>query len=68
VTEAVAELRRCAGTHFDPVVVEVLCDRIAAGLAPVSSADRGDPTPLDPTLGDPASGFGLGLAPPPTSD
>ena len=24
-SEAAAELRRCAGTHFDPVVVETLC-------------------------------------------
>jgi HD-GYP domain-containing protein (c-di-GMP phosphodiesterase class II) len=24
--EAAAELRRCAGTHFDPVVVDALCD------------------------------------------
>jgi response regulator RpfG family c-di-GMP phosphodiesterase len=23
--EAAAELRRCAGTHFDPLVVETLC-------------------------------------------
>src|SRR3954454_3269630 len=40
---ALAELRRCAGTHFDPAVVEAVC-------AEVEAADRPDPTPLDPTL------------------
>jgi two-component system, cell cycle response regulator len=28
--EAVAELRRCAGTQFDPTVVDALCARLAA--------------------------------------
>jgi two-component system cell cycle response regulator len=27
--EAVAEIRRCSGTHFDPAVVEAFCDEIA---------------------------------------
>ena len=27
--EAAAELRRCSGTHFDPLVVETLCDVLA---------------------------------------
>jgi response regulator RpfG family c-di-GMP phosphodiesterase len=34
---AVAELRRCAGTHFDPAVVEAL----------VAVADRHQPGRLD---------------------
>ena len=46
--EALAELRRCAGSHFDPVVVEVLCDEIRHGG--LDRADRPDLTPLDPTL------------------
>jgi HD-GYP domain-containing protein (c-di-GMP phosphodiesterase class II) len=29
VADALAELRRCAGTHFDPKVIEVFCDEIA---------------------------------------
>jgi diguanylate cyclase (GGDEF)-like protein len=31
---AVAELRRCAGTHFDPDVVEALCAELEAGTLP----------------------------------
>jgi diguanylate cyclase (GGDEF)-like protein len=31
--EALAELRRCAGTHFDPAVVEVLCAEVGARAA-----------------------------------
>src|SRR5438105_998884 len=27
-TDAIAELRRCAGTHFDPRVVEILCHEV----------------------------------------
>src|SRR5439155_9052353 len=46
--EALAELRRCAGTHFDPAVVEVLCEEIRRGGP--DRADRPDFTPLDPTL------------------
>jgi diguanylate cyclase (GGDEF)-like protein len=54
---ALAELRRCAGTHFDPAVVEVLFaqlsgSRAAAAAVPSAHPDRGDPTPLDPTIGD----------------
>jgi HD-GYP domain-containing protein (c-di-GMP phosphodiesterase class II) len=41
--QAVAELRRCAGTQFDPRVVEVLCEELA------SSADRGETTPASVT-------------------
>ena len=47
VAEAVAELRRCAGTQFDPEIVDVVCDLVASGegvLAfPVLDADA---TPL----------------------
>jgi HD-GYP domain-containing protein (c-di-GMP phosphodiesterase class II) len=35
-TEAIAELRRCAGEHFDPTVVDALITvltRLSAGLA-----------------------------------
>jgi diguanylate cyclase (GGDEF)-like protein len=59
---AIAELRRCAGTHFDPDVIEVLSARLEHGAArvaaatterePRAAADRADPAPLDPTLGD----------------
>ena len=28
--EAIAELKRCAGTQFDPAVVEVLVERVLA--------------------------------------
>ena len=28
---AVAELRRCSGNHFDPAVVDAICDEVAAG-------------------------------------
>jgi diguanylate cyclase (GGDEF)-like protein len=55
--QALAELRRCAGTHFDPAVVEVLCAQLEGSGAPAAALppadpDRGDPTPLDPTIGD----------------
>jgi diguanylate cyclase (GGDEF)-like protein len=33
VDDALAELRRCAGTQFDPVCVELLCDALASGGA-----------------------------------
>jgi HD-GYP domain-containing protein (c-di-GMP phosphodiesterase class II) len=32
VEDAVAELRRCSGTDFDPVVVEALAQSVAPGL------------------------------------
>jgi two-component system, cell cycle response regulator len=52
--EALAELRRCAGTHFDPAVVAVFSDELRrrddeAGRP--GPEDRGDPTPLEPTFG-----------------
>jgi HD-GYP domain-containing protein (c-di-GMP phosphodiesterase class II) len=49
--EALAELRRCAGTHFDPAVVDVLCREFATSKTAFGGPeDRGDPTPLDPTI------------------
>jgi diguanylate cyclase (GGDEF)-like protein len=33
-TDAMAELRRCKGTRFDPAVVEALCTEISAGGVP----------------------------------
>ena len=36
--EAIEELRRCAGTHFDPVVVDAACTVIMAGLDTASPA------------------------------
>jgi diguanylate cyclase (GGDEF)-like protein len=66
--QALAELRRCAGSHFDPGVVEVLCAQVEEGRAgapgpepewePRPDLDRGDPRPLDPTIGD---GFGQAI-------
>ena len=41
VEDAVAELRRSAGTQFDPRVVEAFCDAIEAELA----AEQGRPAP-----------------------
>jgi HD-GYP domain-containing protein (c-di-GMP phosphodiesterase class II) len=32
VAAALAELRRCAGTDFDPVVVEALAESVKAGV------------------------------------
>jgi diguanylate cyclase (GGDEF)-like protein len=44
--EALAELRRCAGTQFDPEVVAALCARLDANVAPAPtaapSAERAD--------------------------
>jgi two-component system cell cycle response regulator len=45
--DALAELRRCAGTHFDPAVVAVVCHEVEARRR---AADAPDPTPLDPTI------------------
>src|SRR4051794_20774672 len=54
-SEALAEMRRCAGTHFDPAVVDVLCRAVEAGIQTPPPAPSGDDapdhTPLDPTLG-----------------
>ena len=62
---ALAELRRCAGSHFDPTVVDVLCGEVEGGAGvpakpPVAtaSADAPDPTPLDATI-DPDVARGL---------
>jgi HD-GYP domain-containing protein (c-di-GMP phosphodiesterase class II) len=43
--DALAELRRCAGTHFDPAVVEAVCAEVESGHAPGPAA-----SPFDPTL------------------
>jgi HD-GYP domain-containing protein (c-di-GMP phosphodiesterase class II) len=34
VADALAELRRCAGTQFDPAVVETFCDLVVDGDKP----------------------------------
>jgi HD-GYP domain-containing protein (c-di-GMP phosphodiesterase class II) len=31
--EALAEVRRCAGTQFDPSVAEAFCESVVVGLA-----------------------------------
>jgi two-component system, cell cycle response regulator len=38
--EAMAELRRCKGTRFDPEVVEAICAEIEAGRIPLRSTDQ----------------------------
>ena len=52
---AVAELRRCSGTHFDPGVVEVLCAELEgreprAIVIDPSQDSQPDPAPLDATI------------------
>ena len=37
IEDALAELRRCAGTQFDPVVVEAYCSVMADELAAVGA-------------------------------
>jgi two-component system cell cycle response regulator len=53
VPDAVAELRRNAGTQFDPAVVDALCRRIAAEPVPADLATAGVPADLA-TAGVPA--------------
>jgi diguanylate cyclase (GGDEF)-like protein len=59
--EALAELRSCAGTHFDPQVIEVFCQEMEAGRLPSPAADRPGPPveslpePLPTALRDPAA-------------
>jgi diguanylate cyclase (GGDEF)-like protein len=50
---ALAELRRCAGGQFDPVVVEILCAEIEGApraIAAEDGQDAPDLTPLDATF------------------
>ncbi len=54
--EALAELRLCAGTHFDPEVVRVFERELRREHPELVSTlpgdeDRGDRAPLDPTFG-----------------
>ena len=60
--EALWELRRCAGTHFDPRVVEVFCTEMEAGRMPKPGAVDASgppvdivPEPLPTALRDPAA-------------
>jgi HD-GYP domain-containing protein (c-di-GMP phosphodiesterase class II) len=41
--QALTELRRCAGTQFDPHVVEVFCEEAEAVLRDVEAALPQDP-------------------------
>jgi two-component system cell cycle response regulator len=44
--EAMAELRRCKGTRFDPDVVEAICGEVEAGrIPPVRAVPAGPPAP-----------------------
>jgi diguanylate cyclase (GGDEF)-like protein len=60
---ALAELRRCAGTHFDPQVVAVFCEEMEAGRLPRPGSfapPEGPPVeillePLPSALRDPAA-------------
>jgi diguanylate cyclase (GGDEF)-like protein len=66
--DALAELRRCAGSHFDPEVVRVLCAEVEGGRGGVTldrEQDVPDATPLDPTIDADLAG---GLAPSPELD
>jgi diguanylate cyclase (GGDEF)-like protein len=58
-TAALAELRRCAGSQFDPAVVEVLCDVVEHAATARPAADQPDPTPLDPTIAGELAGIEL---------
>ena len=45
--EALAELRRCAGTQFDPAVVAALCARLDRNVAPAAAAAASAERPDD---------------------
>jgi HD-GYP domain-containing protein (c-di-GMP phosphodiesterase class II) len=48
-SDALAELRRCAGSHFDPRVVAEFCARIESGQLPASRMDApGPPIDIEP--------------------
>ena len=44
VPEALAELRRCAGTQFDPKVVEAFCEELNARMSDVQSIPSNEET------------------------
>ena len=43
--EALTELRRCAGSQFDPTVVELFCDELERGAGAPSAGDTQVSTP-----------------------
>jgi hypothetical protein len=52
--DALAELRRCAGTQFDPEVVAALCARLDPNMPPAPPSAQG---------ADDAAGLAYGLQP-----
>ena len=46
--DALAELRRCAGTHFDPRVVAVFCEAFESGSLPLGAAPAAPPLEIEP--------------------
>ena len=47
--DAIAELQRCAGSHFDASVVSVFVEKIRHGR-PAVARDRGTAAPIEPTI------------------